>query len=410
MVGATGVAGARTAEHLALAAPPGSRLAIAARSGSRLDALRDRLHATRGAGVEIAIVALDVADERAVTALAASTRLLASAVGPYLELGEPLVAACARAGTDYVDLAGESEFIDRMYLRHHEQARLTGARLVHGCGFESAAQDLGALFTVGRLPEGVPLRVEALVRLDLRGFRELAGRFSTGSLRSALVIMARRRQARRARSERRPRESKTGGRGPRALRSLPRYERELSTWALPGSGLDTRTVLRSAASIDRYGPEFVYRQQIAVERAAVAAALVLGGGLAVLLAQSPAVRRRISKRIDMRPEPTEAQLRQRRFSILMRGQGGGRRVLVELSGGDPGYLESAKILGEACLCLAHDELPAAAGQLTPAMAMGEALIGRLQARGLRFSVLREEVLPITDRAGLLRPPRARRPA
>ena len=65
-------------------------------------------------------------------------------VGPYLKHGDPLVAACAATGTDYVDLTGEPEFVDRSYVRHHAAAEKSGARLVHACGFDSIPHDLGA--------------------------------------------------------------------------------------------------------------------------------------------------------------------------------------------------------------------------------------------------------------------------
>ena len=32
-------------------------------------------------------------------------------------------------------------------------------------------------------------------------------------------------------------------------------------------------------------------------------------------------------------------------------------MIVEVSGGDPGYCETSKMLAESALCLAHDELP-----------------------------------------------------
>ena len=59
-------------------------------------------------------------------ALAESTRVVITTVGPYIQYGEPVVAACAAAGTDYVDLTGEPEFVDLMWLRYHEQAQQTG--------------------------------------------------------------------------------------------------------------------------------------------------------------------------------------------------------------------------------------------------------------------------------------------
>jgi short subunit dehydrogenase-like uncharacterized protein len=69
------------------------------------------------------------------------------------------------------------------------------------------------------------------------------------------------------------------------------------------------------------------------------------------------------------------------------GNGGGRRVVTRVSGGDPGYTETAKMLGESALCLAFDELPETAGQVTTAEAMGEALIERLRKAGIGFEIL-----------------------
>ena len=109
------------------------------------------------------LVEADVTDRASVRAVAESARVAITTVGPYLKHGDPLVAACAAAGTDYVDLTGEPEFVDRSYVRHHAAAEKSGARLVHACGFDSIPHDLGALFTVeaaarGRAAEGRGLR------------------------------------------------------------------------------------------------------------------------------------------------------------------------------------------------------------------------------------------------------------
>ena len=83
-------------------------------------------------------------------------------VGPYLEHGEPLVAACAEVGTDYVDLTGEPEFVDRMYLEHNDAAVASGARIVHACGFDSVPHDMGVFYTMKHVPEGVPAGILTL--------------------------------------------------------------------------------------------------------------------------------------------------------------------------------------------------------------------------------------------------------
>ena len=147
LFGATGYVGELTAEYLAQHAPPGARIAIAGRNAAKLEALKQQLQRT-----EVGMLGADVTDPESIRALAEATRVVISTVGPYLQYGEPLVAACAAAGTDYVDLTGEPEFVDLMYLRYHAAAKESGARLVHSCGFDSIPYDLGALFTVSQLP------------------------------------------------------------------------------------------------------------------------------------------------------------------------------------------------------------------------------------------------------------------
>ncbi|WP_234425527.1 saccharopine dehydrogenase family protein, partial [Streptomyces kebangsaanensis] len=179
LFGATGFVGALTAEHLAAHAPEGLRWAIAGRSEERLRTLRERLPG----GASVGVLRADVTDPASLRELARHTRVLATTVGPYVTYGEELVAACADSGTDYLDLSGEPEFVDLVYVRHDARARETGARLVHACGFDSVPHDLGVYFTVQQLPEGVPLTVDGFVRADAA--------FSGGTFASALNQFAR---------------------------------------------------------------------------------------------------------------------------------------------------------------------------------------------------------------------------
>src|SRR5215212_392772 len=127
VLGATGFTGALTAEHLARHAPAGTRWAIAGRDRGRLERVRERL------GVDVPLVIADTGDDGSVRAMVRATRVVATTVGPYTAHGEPVVAACAEAGTGYLDLTGEPEFMDRMYVRYHRLASETGARLLHAC-------------------------------------------------------------------------------------------------------------------------------------------------------------------------------------------------------------------------------------------------------------------------------------
>ncbi|MER6977232.1 saccharopine dehydrogenase NADP-binding domain-containing protein, partial [Streptomyces carpinensis] len=179
LFGATGFVGTLTAEYLAAHAPEGLRWAIAGRSERRLRELRERLPG----GASVGVLRADVADPASLRELARQARVVATTVGPYVTYGKELVAACADSGTDYLDLTGEPEFVDLVYVRHDTRARETGSRLVHACGFDSVPHDLGVYFTVQQLPEGVPLAVDGFVRADAA--------FSGGTFASALNQFAR---------------------------------------------------------------------------------------------------------------------------------------------------------------------------------------------------------------------------
>jgi short subunit dehydrogenase-like uncharacterized protein len=152
--------------------------------------------------------------------------------------------------------------------------------------------------------------------------------------------------------------------------------------------LDAQVVIRSAAALDRYGPDFTYGQYLAIRRLAAAAGVAASMGTAVALAQLPPTRALLQRLATAPGEgPTPEQRERHWFRATFAGEGGGEKVVTEVSGGDPGYDETAKMLAESALCLANDDLPQTAGQVTTAAAMGNALIGRLQRAGITFREL-----------------------
>ncbi|MFF0965306.1 saccharopine dehydrogenase family protein [Streptomyces sp. NPDC003703] len=373
LFGATGFVGTLTARYLAEHAPEGLRWAVAGRSERRLKELREELPG----GADVAVLRADATDPASVRELARRTRVLATTVGPYVAHGEELVAACADSGTDYLDLTGEPEFVDLMYVRHDARARETGARLVHACGFDSVPHDLGVYVTVRQLPEGVPLAVDGFVRAH-------AG-FSGGTLASALNQFARPLRMRAAARERARHEPRLPGRRVSVPPvCAPRFAPEVGAWALPLPTLDPQIVLRSARALERYGPDFRYRHYAAVRHLPVA----LGGVAAVTTltaaVQLPPARRWLSGRISPGQGPSPERRARSWFSVRFVGEGGGRRVRTEVAGGDPGYDETAKMFAESALSLALDDLPDTAGQVTTAVAMGDALVERLRAAGIAF--------------------------
>ncbi|WP_069772553.1 trans-acting enoyl reductase family protein [Streptomyces sp. LUP30] len=372
LFGATGFVGTLTAEYLAAHAPGEVRWAIAGRDETRLRRLRERL------GVDVGVLRADVSDPESLRALAENARVVATTVGPYVRYGEELVAACADTGADYLDLTGEPEFVDLTYVRHDARARETGARLLHACGFDSVPHDLGAYFTVRQLPEGVPLTVDGFVTADAS--------FSGGTFASALGQFARGRQMVAAARERGRHEPRLVGRRAAAPVGAPRFAPEVGAWALPLPTVDAQVVLRSARALQRYGPDFRYRHYAAVRRLPVAVGGVAAVGALAAAAQLPPARRWLSDRLKPGEGPSAQKRARSWFSVRFVGEGGGRRVYTEVSGGDPGYDETAKMFAEAALALVCDALPPTAGQVTTAVAMGDALTERLTRAGIRFRV------------------------
>jgi len=375
LFGATGFTGGLTADYLAVHLPHGATWAIAGRTRAKLEQVAARIAATGRTAPEIVVA--DLADEESMARMAADTRVLISTVGPYLQHGEPAVKAAAEAGIDYVDLTGEPQFVDEMWLKHHETAVRTGARLVHACGFDSIPYDLGVLYTIDQLPTGVPITIKGYIRAKAS--------FSAGTYQSALGQISQFRGSQAAAKRRRAKERRPAGRRVRGGGSPGRAEPPVKGFGVPLPTLDPQIVLRSARALDRYGPDFTYEHyaHFRTRRMLALAAPVLGA--VAVGAQIPPVKALLMRLKASGDGPSEEQRAASWFTLTLVGEGGGTKVVSTVRGGDPGYTETSKMLAESAMCLAFDELPEVAGQTTTAVAMGSALVNRLQNAGIDFS-------------------------
>jgi short subunit dehydrogenase-like uncharacterized protein len=375
LFGATGFTGGLTAAYLAHHGPDGLRWGLAGRNLAKLEQVREAL-GEAGAGVELIVA--DSADPVALADLAARTQVVLSTVGPYVGRGEALVGACADSGTDYCDITGEGEFVDRMYVAHHQTAVASGARLVHGCGFDSIPHDLGAMFTVEHLPADVPI--------ELRGVVRAGGLPSGGTFETALTGMSRVRHIREAAQARKRVEPRPEGRTSRAVAGKPHHDEVLGYWLLPLPTMDPAIVARSGAALPSYGPRFRYSHYAGTKTLPYAL-----GGAAVMAGLGLAAQLKLTRDLLMKWYPAgdgpDPERRERSwFSVDFVGEAGGETVRTRVSGGDPGYTETAMMLAESGLCLAFDDNPDVAGQVTTAQAMGGNLLSRVQAGGLKFEV------------------------
>jgi short subunit dehydrogenase-like uncharacterized protein len=373
--GATGFTGELVAEYLARRAPNGTRWALGGRNQGKLSALRERLQSERCPPQDVLFV--DVSDVGSLVSMARSTRVVLSTVGPYALFGMPVVEAAIEGGADYVDITGEPAFVHEVIAKCDDRARERGVRIVNCCGFDSIPHDLGALFTAEQLPRGLPMSIEAYVRSH-------AG-MSGGTWHSAINAMAGLRHARKGKGvRRRPSE----GRKVRGLPQRIHFSKDVGAWAVPLPTIDPEVVLRSARELDVFGPDFRYGHYARMKTMRSVAMSVIGVGSIALLAQTKPTRALLEKVRPQGEGPSAEQRKKSWFEVTFVGTADHHRVVTTVSGGDPGYGETSKMISESALCLAHDRdaLPARAGVLTTAVAMGTHLRKRLEEAGIRFAV------------------------
>jgi short subunit dehydrogenase-like uncharacterized protein len=397
LFGASGFVGRLTAQYLALHAPDDVRVALGGRSLGKLEQLRAEVG---GRAAEWPLVIADSGDAASLAELARSTRVVATTVGPYMRHGLPLVAACAEAGTHYADLTGEVLFMRRSIDEFDAVAQASGARIVHTSGFDSIPSDLGVLMLHLHAREhGLgDLRDTTFVVTETRG--GVSGG-TVDSLRGQLDIARRDPAARRLMADPyalSPDRAAEPQLGPERDPMTPMHDAQLGGFLAPFvmGAVNTRVVRRSNALQDyAYGRELRYRELMlggGLPLGPVRAAGIAGGLGALVAGLSFSPTRKLLDRVL--PDPGEGPsetARDRGFfniDIHTRTSGGADLVGEIRVTGDPGYKATAVMFGESALALAADaeRLPAAAGVLTPATALGDVLTERLRRAGHGYRV------------------------
>jgi short subunit dehydrogenase-like uncharacterized protein len=374
------------------------RWAIAGRSETKLAALRNSLGFSAG---KLPIVVADAGDEAALRRMCASTRAVASTVGPYALHGGPLVKACAETGTDYCDLTGEVQWIRRMIEAHETAARKSGARIVHCCGFDSLPSDLGVLFLQRRALErfGEPCTT---VKMRVKG---MSGGLSGGTAASMINFLKEASANPVLRKEiANPYSICPAGYAPQVRQpdvKSAEYDTDFDAWVAPFvmSAVNTRVVQRSnALSKQAYGAEFRYDEAMLMGRGlkgrATATAFTVGLAGFMVAGALPPTRWALERFVLPAPGEGPSAEAQRKGFYDLRFLGrtsDGRTLRVKVTGDrDPGYGSTAKMLGQAGAFLARDLADAGpkGGFWTPATAFGEPLIERLVAHaGMTFEVV-----------------------
>ena len=395
LFGATGFTGELTARELAKRQEVQDfSWAIAGRNYDKLHKLKDDLD--EHYGVEVDVIVADSELPAELDEMARATRVVISTVGPYKKYGTPLVEACADNGTDYIDLTGEGSFVEDMITEYNEEAMDTGARIVNCCGYDSIPADLGTRLTVEQLPNDVPIEVYSFA-----SFGSKSGRFSNpfnsisgGTWASAIGFMNFSEPLRARRAIARTNFMAGSDRRLRAAAPILRRSPNPGYWGLPLPIIDVEIVLRSAAADERYGPDFTFghHAEIPSSYLPLLPAGAMGMGGLFMAAQFRMTRSFLLSLKSSGDGPDAETRRDNMFKTTFLGRGGGKEVVTQISGGDPGYGDTSKMLAETALCLVKDgrKTPQTAGVLTPVMATGMALEERLHKSGIVFEVLSEE--------------------
>lgn len=378
--GASGFTGRLVAEYLAqnYGDSDDLRWAMAGRSAEKLAAVRDEI----GAPASIPLVIADASDPESIATMVASTKVVLTTVGPYQLYGSDLVAACAKAGTDYVDLCGEPAWMRQMIDLHEETARQSGARIVFSCGFDSIPFDLGVHFLQTAAIEkfGAPMsRIRGRVR-------KMQGTFSGGTAASLKATMAAAAQDPSIlKLLRDPFSLAPGHEGPEQPRGTkPLYDDVIDSWCAPFimAPINTRNVHRTNFLSDYpYGKSFVYDEMM------VTGPGEKGEAIANAIANNDSMGK------DGGPKPGEGPSKEEReagfYDVLFVGTDGDKRIEAVVTGDkDPGYGSTSKMIAESAICLVKDPINTEGGIWTSAPALGDKLIKRLvKNAGLTFDIV-----------------------
>lgn len=395
--GATGFTGQLVAEYLLRHEGVGKavRWALGGRNAQKLEQVRLALAALDPAARDLPLVLADAHDPHSLQELAGSARVICSTVGPYGRYGSELVAACVASGTHYCDLTGEAPWMAEMIARHHEAAQAAGARIVHACGYDSLPSDLGALLARRALQDRTG-RIPPSVRMYVRNTK---GGFSGGTVASMMTLMQDQRSSPAVRKIMWDAYSLLppgAGRGPKDVRDIvpAQFDAAAGAWVAPFfmAPSNAKVVRRTVALQDPQGNVgHSYTEVMHCGpglRGWMAAQAITAAMGATLLALSTQLGRAVAG--PLLPEPGEGpdedarEAGHFRCDVVARDGNETARVVVR-GNRDPGYGATSGMLAEAALCLALDHLQTPCGVVTPAVALGDALIGRLPRAGVTLA-------------------------
>jgi len=388
--GATGFTGKLAAKYIAQSYEGRFQWAVAGRSRAKLQAVKEECKNLCD------VIVADAGDEAALSAMVKQTKVVLAMAGPFARFGGKLVAACVAAGTDYCDITGEVYWMREMIAKHDTEARRTGARIVHMCGHDSIPWDLTVMMLAKKLKSNGG---SELGRVDLYDDNDL--KFSGGSVQTVIDY-----------SKKPPKSDAENALGYDALLKSASESGEESKFKVKIKNIKTvdssgpvraffvmaecngHAVRRSNALMG-YGSNVEYCEGKSFESVSAAwvyyikfMAFVIG----IVISPLRQCLFRLGKLPQPGEGPSEAEMNAGYLEVTGVAQStDGKVAKAKLTFSvDPGYLDTARMIVESGLCLAHDSDKLGirrGGVLTPGACQGEVLLNRLTSTGSTFSYL-----------------------
>jgi len=391
--GATGFTGGLVAEYLASQPMATFRFAIAGRSRDKLDQIKNRLESSGVHSIDILIASSS--DSKSLEEMSSRTAVVISTVGPFMKYGRPLVDACLKTKTHYIDSTGETPFVKKYSDELHSEAKKAGVKLVSFCGFDSIPSDLGTFHLVNQMREafGKDLNVDVV-----ECHTQVKGGVSGGTIASMANLF----ESPVAEMRKKHYLNANGNPGCKtSVGMLVHKTKDMNGWNYPWlMGMGNAQVVRKSQSLlvtedyDGMKPYTVdgFRyMEYGFSKSLVQAVLQwLMLIVLVFLMSFRWTRNFVTRMIPAGTGPSKAQRDSHWFKFTLIGKCLAKKKEMRLliKGGDPGYSETAKMLAESALAIVVNsgDLPKTYGCITPAVAFGDCLVERLDRVGLTFRI------------------------
>ena len=336
--------------------------AISGRNTSKLEPISKKYN--------IDLFQVDSFENKALDSITSKAKVIISVVGPYAIYGKQLIESCVNNNCHYLDITGESSFVEYVKNKYSKKAIETNTMLISCCGFESIPSDIGTYYSIKQLNEE---------NIDVKCYMKTKGQISGGTWASFLNISNGGKIKKKIQNNK-PKKQDTKNK-------ILFYNKELKKWALIFPDVDQYIIRRSSKLIDGYGENVRFVKYMLFKSLFKVAALLIPLFFILILAKFKFSKKWLESFIPSGTGPSEEARAKHWFEYTLIGKTEKQKIITTVKGGDPGYGETSKFVTEMglALILDIDQLKYKKGVLTPAACAGDVILKRLQKSGIKFT-------------------------